>query len=403
MPMIADSSPAAVSRKLPESHGATPDSPGGQARNSRDFADFMISGDDAPATPDTPLPQAQIELLTEDTGDNTTTPEVGSQDTPVANTFPERLSTPSAAGRPAETDPQLRVTTADKTMSTTIQAPVGTGPSGSDPADLPVDPSVQARPESVFPPFGPAVGLPENAWMAAHLEPARLGVGKDSPSRAEVAAWSPQAFDQVPNPPMGPRATAALVAHGLPTAPVIQMPDFAPQTGAEAELVEAVALPEGVGSGIPEARSTQTAAGLALTQGPARAPAAPVLAQITDAIRMTADGSIDIALSPEELGRVRLVLQASDTGLQVNIQSERSETLDLLRRNIEQLQEDLNAAGFADVNFSFGQSSRQPPSDVPAEDTGAGMANIASEAVDPATIVQLSEANFTELRLNMRL
>ena len=67
--------------------------------------------------------------------------------------------------------------------------------------------------------------------------------------------------------------------------------------------------------------------------------------QLVEAIRHGPSGSTDVALNPEELGRVRLSLTAQDGILHVAVIAERPETQDLLRRNIGMLQSDFRALG----------------------------------------------------------
>lgn len=113
------------------------------------------------------------------------------------------------------------------------------------------------------------------------------------------------------------------------------------------------------------------------------AAAAPVLAQ----------GAVEITLSPEELGRVRMTLSAGEGGMVVSVLAERAETLELMRRNIDQLARDLQAMGYAGLSFAFGRDDRpdraapahgappdelpppaadSPPRSLPARAPGAG-------------------------------
>lgn len=78
--------------------------------------------------------------------------------------------------------------------------------------------------------------------------------------------------------------------------------------------------------------------------------------QLVEAIRHGPSGSTDVALNPEELGRVRLSLTAQDGILHVAVIAERPETQDLLRRNIGMLQSDFRALGYTDIAFDFGPS-----------------------------------------------
>ncbi|WP_176827855.1 flagellar hook-length control protein FliK [Ruegeria marina] len=82
-------------------------------------------------------------------------------------------------------------------------------------------------------------------------------------------------------------------------------------------------------------------------------------------------GTVDVRLNPKELGSVQMTLKAQDGGLALAILAERPETLDLMRRHIDQLSAEFRAMGYSDVAFSFGNrdtgagSSRQETQDRP--------------------------------------
>ncbi len=86
--------------------------------------------------------------------------------------------------------------------------------------------------------------------------------------------------------------------------------------------------------------------------------ATSVAHQIAEAVRRTSDKSVEIALNPVELGRVRMVLSASDAGITVNILADRQDTLDLMRRNIDDLGKSFADMGYEDISFSFGQGDQ---------------------------------------------
>ena len=81
-----------------------------------------------------------------------------------------------------------------------------------------------------------------------------------------------------------------------------------------------------------------------------------VMSQLAEFSRRLPDGPIEVSLSPEELGRVRLLLQAAEGGMVVQIAAERSETLDLIRRNIDLLAQDLRGQGYTELRFAFGDA-----------------------------------------------
>lgn len=111
----------------------------------------------------------------------------------------------------------------------------------------------------------------------------------------------------------------------------------------------------------PVVHSLDTGAGITEPKSAMLSPAIPadigvrVSPQIADAIRQTRDGQVEISLSPEELGRVKLVINGNESSVSVSIQSERPETLDLIRRHINQLHRELLELGYAEISFNFDQ------------------------------------------------
>ncbi|MEM1428047.1 MAG: flagellar hook-length control protein FliK [Pseudomonadota bacterium] len=96
--------------------------------------------------------------------------------------------------------------------------------------------------------------------------------------------------------------------------------------------------------------------------GPRPPAAAHAAQQIAESIRNASHppplpGSLDVALHPEELGRVRLVFTPTEAGLSISVQAERGETLDMLRRHIELLEQDLREHGFSNPSFDFSGGS----------------------------------------------
>ncbi|MDA8585799.1 flagellar hook-length control protein FliK [Rhodobacteraceae bacterium] len=87
--------------------------------------------------------------------------------------------------------------------------------------------------------------------------------------------------------------------------------------------------------------------------------ARPVITQIVQAAKTSIDGVIEVKLSPEELGRVRLSMTSGETGMTVLVTAERPETLELLRRNIDLFAADLAEQGFTDLSFSFGRDDAE--------------------------------------------
>ncbi|MFN3971524.1 MAG: flagellar hook-length control protein FliK [Gemmobacter sp.] len=70
-------------------------------------------------------------------------------------------------------------------------------------------------------------------------------------------------------------------------------------------------------------------------------------------------GRIEIALAPEELGRLTIAVTGEGDGLRIAITADRPETLDLLRRHADQLLADLRQGGMGGALLSFGGGGGQ--------------------------------------------
>ena len=108
----------------------------------------------------------------------------------------------------------------------------------------------------------------------------------------------------------------------------------------------------GLGAGETSARLSGTGAPASpAPAGAAQGTPSPIAAQITQAIAAARGDTVQVILSPEELGRVRIQLQAGDTGLQLHISAERPETLELLRRHSPDLLRALAQDGFGTLDL----------------------------------------------------
>ncbi|MFN6951411.1 MAG: flagellar hook-length control protein FliK [Albidovulum sp.] len=97
--------------------------------------------------------------------------------------------------------------------------------------------------------------------------------------------------------------------------------------------------------------------------------------------------SVELTLSPEELGRVRMTLSTQDGALSLNIQADRPETMDLLRRNIDQLARDFRDLGFTDMSFSFSQGNATPGRRQPGGEPGLPAIEADAAAPPPAPAI----------------
>ena len=130
-----------------------------------------------------------------------------------------------------------------------------------------------------------------------------------------------------------------------------------------------------------------------------------IAAQLGEALRQMPNRPVDIALSPEELGRVRLSVTTSEAGVVVNVLAERQETLDLLRRNIDQLGEEFRDMGFDDIAFSFAgganTSTDRDDNSSPFKQTNttAEVDLVDTPAAQPLTSIALGSLAGLDLRL----
>ncbi len=88
----------------------------------------------------------------------------------------------------------------------------------------------------------------------------------------------------------------------------------------------------------------------------ARAVAGQLAAAIT---AKPGSGHIEIALNPEELGRVSITMGGRDDGLHLLIAAERPETLDLMRRHMSTLASEFQKLGYSDLSFDLNLTDGQ--------------------------------------------
>ncbi len=115
-------------------------------------------------------------------------------------------------------------------------------------------------------------------------------------------------------------------------------------------------------------------------------PRAQPVQQVADAMLRATEGVTELTLVPEELGPVRIDLSTDRDQLVLAVSAERPETLELLRRSAMQLAAEMRAAGFLQVDLSFGQWSEQGP----GQDRPVFIA-VADEAT-PATVAVTQRA-----------
>ena len=97
-------------------------------------------------------------------------------------------------------------------------------------------------------------------------------------------------------------------------------------------------------------------------------PVMAIPAQISAQIASGKPAAMEVTLSPEALGKIRLHLTPDGDTLRVVLQAERPDTMELLRRNIEAFAAELRQSGFANTSFSFsgwGNAPQDAPKALP--------------------------------------
>ncbi|MEX0283418.1 MAG: flagellar hook-length control protein FliK [Paracoccaceae bacterium] len=167
----------------------------------------------------------------------------------------------------------------------------------------------------------------------------------------------------------------------------------------QAPLLDVVATTAG-------SENARNGVGFPVTAPTARSDAPAFATQIAEILMSQSGRRVDIALQPEELGRVRMTLGLADGSTTIVIAAERQETLDLMRRHADALSEALRALGHNHVSFDFQhQSSTEAGPDrddreTPANGTADGSEN--SEAI-ALTIPLRNASPGMETGLDIRL
>lgn len=278
-------------------------------------------------------------------------------------------------------------------------------PAGPVPArSAPVPASLQPPPAAAPVILQPAQSATGTAQFAARLDSIAIPQESngdvplsDAGSRVEKTAEAAIRLSR-PVPPARPAAPA--------TAPTLTKPQSArTNNAAAAALSPGFAVTTSEEPSVPQELVGHDASA---PQQPVEAPApartlhaAPRIApQILDAMRALAPGQpVEIELNPRELGLVRLTLTDFDGQLSLQIAVERPETLDLMRRHIDLLTQDLRQAGYHSLSLDIG--SGRGGGDRTAHDAGT-----AAETTPELPIAETAPAGRrvnAEGRLDIRL
>ena len=193
-------------------------------------------------------------------------------------------------------------------------------------------------------------------------DPARLSAG--SYVTEDVKRVSKRDFSEAPPPaPVLDRGQQVLKA----PAPQMPAPSIGAQIAAAPAILEQieiatkagdmdVPLPPGTVDRLgPSGHAAQTLVAAHATPETAR----HIAQQLAVAVSNPTGQATEIALYPEELGRVRMTMTAVEGSIVLNLSAERPETQDLLRRHIELLSQAFEDLGYTSIDFTFGEGHQQ--------------------------------------------
>ncbi|MCF6233677.1 MAG: flagellar hook-length control protein FliK [Rhodobacteraceae bacterium] len=121
-----------------------------------------------------------------------------------------------------------------------------------------------------------------------------------------------------------------------------------------------------------------------------------VASQMAEAVMRTQNNKIEIALNPEELGRVRMVLSTTELGVTVSIVAERVETLDLMRRHIDQLAKEFRELGYQNIGFEFSGGESSHGSDGDSTDVETKLPTSPDDQRDAVGSIQIETARASQ-------
>ena len=308
----------------------------------------------------------------------------------VAGQEPVAVAASAAAHQPARTHSEQAISTSAIT--------------GSEPNAVslraPRVPGEEIATRSTPPPAGPATGREQTALgsgvvavAVASIDPGKARERVENPSadmRAAGRDRAPAAATSIKRGGVAPYAHLAPKAAIAKPADTVSIKDMAVTGIAEVSQVG------GEGTAFQSHRlETAAPASIGITADGTSGRfemGRHAVAQMAEVAARKPHRPVEIALNPEELGRVRMSLSTHDAGVTVQISAERPETMDLLRRHIDQLAADFRKLGYEQIGFEFtGHSAggftrhASPVTSAGADATNPAPAELPAPTQRPAT------------------
>ena len=253
--------------------------------------------------------------------------------------------------------------------------------------------------------------------IASPVEPAAVSTAMGNKPESSLFPETSVRLNQGPNPRHSETRVAAPVMSQIAAPPTpktarVQAPISDPSSSAQlmlesgaksdaaTSLLVAAETPEIVDWNSNRINSAQ--------QGPLPVQRTEMVSQIarqlTEVMPSAASRPVEIALSPEELGRVRMGITTDEGKITISILAERPETLDLMRRHIDQLGQSFRSLGYEQVSFLFGQGTGNgDQADVDPKDQNASARTVPAHPDEDQSPVIINVAPTTASGVDIRL
>lgn len=366
---------------------ARPVLPGGAGRETQDQAEASSGGagqpgsaDSRPTSPSSSGPLVAIAAGPQDPGPKiaairaATAPSRGLSGKGVGGSFPPQGAVKGAqSGQPQPNmgpeSPPGPAHSWQGAVGTSMFGPAsraGWGPHDPDPGSR-TDATETPRGASESVPAKGALGSPPGDRVpgrrdAAHDQQKHIARGTPNATPATDAARDPGQLRRVgrwSTAPVGTPGQQAAFAPGpgQPVEPVAEGGDQVELADRRADASLSEAAQAQVERGVSAARGQNPAATTAQASS---------FRQVAEAIAAAERARVEIRLEPEELGRIRFHMQITDHGIALQVTADRAETLEMMRRHVDQLARHLSDAGFPGSSFSFaGERQGRPGTPTP--------------------------------------
>ena len=363
-------------------------------------ADFIASPDPAQVHADRAAPAKMPETSAVQMADTTPIPAATSANMQRADIAPnQKIARPSA---------QIAKSVAPQPA---VRAPANTTEQPSGPQAANSLPQPQQAAQTAAEATPPAADVTTN--LVALAKPETRVTPPVSPQVATAATETVALAAKVVVPVQKPQAATA-----RSTAPTPHWSRIDTKTEAASPAVEPATLPVPQATPVDQAVLAQAGQSDDIRAIPPRPPNLPqsdvppmhrpaampanLHSQLLTHVPSALQKQVEVLLAPEELGHVKFQIRHIGDSVSVFLSAERPETMDMLRRNGEDLLREFRQAGFSGASLDFGQWGQQqkPSQQPPAAFALPDEFSLAPPIARPApTLVSAGQAQGLNIRL----